>query len=185
MHQALAGRQERLSLSTFHTISTKNTPPGMCLQDIYLPSDPCSCEICSHYCTRPGWWTPEEAERVLATGYASRMMLEVSPELTLGVLSPAFRGSEGNFATQEYSGNGCTFLTGGMCELHGTGFQPLECRFCHHDRVGQGIECHSAIEASWQTPKGKKIVNRWIQLVHFRSAEYYYTLLKSHRRPRR
>lgn len=155
---------------------------GRRLQDAYPPSEPCACEICLQYCVRPGWWTPDEAGEVLRTAYAQRIMLEVSPERTFGVLSPAFRGCEKNFATQECAANGCNFLKDGRCELHGTGYQPLECRFCHHDRVGQGLECHSAIEAEWNTPKGKNIVNKWIQLVRFPWADYYYGLIKKSRR---
>jgi hypothetical protein len=109
-------------------------------------------------------------------------MLEVSPERTFGVLSPAFRGCEKNFAVQEYSKNGCNFLTNGLCELHGTGLQPLECRFCHHDRVGQGLECHTAIETEWNTPRGKKAVHKWIQLIRFPWADYFYELIKTNTR---
>ncbi len=157
-------------------------PLGKRLQEIYPPSEPCSCEICSRYCLRPGWWTPDEAEAVLRTDFAQRIMLEVSPERTFGVLSPAFRGCEKNFAVQEYSKNGCNFLTNGLCELHGTGLQPLECRFCHHDRVGQGLECHTAIETEWNTPRGKKAVHKWIQLIRFPWADYFYELIKTNTR---
>jgi hypothetical protein len=68
------------------------------------------------------------------------------PEGGWGVLSPAFRGCEGWIATQEASRNGCTFLKENKCELFGSGFQPLECRFCHHDRKGLGNECHATLE---------------------------------------
>ena len=46
------------------------------------------CEVCLTYCARPGWWTVEEAARAMDAGYSDRMMLEISPELTFGVLSP-------------------------------------------------------------------------------------------------
>ena len=57
----------------------------------FPPSKPCSCDICLGYCQRPGWWTVEEAAKAIEAGYADRMMLEMSPELTFGVLSPAFK----------------------------------------------------------------------------------------------
>ena len=63
------------------------------------------------------------------------MMLEMSPAFTFGVLAPAFKGCEMKFAYNEYASAGCTFLIDEQCELHGTGYQPLECRFCHHDRA--------------------------------------------------
>ncbi|HLN52665.1 MAG TPA: hypothetical protein VK212_03085 [Lentimicrobium sp.] len=129
----------------------------------FPPSEPCACEVCRNYCKRPGWWTIEEALKAFESGLAGRMMLEISPEYTFGVLSPAFRGNEGGIALQLFAGNGCTFLKDGLCELFGSGMQPLECRFCHHNRKGEGIRCHNEIEKGWNTPKGQKLVRRWLQ----------------------
>ena len=131
------------------------------LVEKYPPSKPCSCDICLGYCKRPGWWTVEEAARVFEYGYANRMMLEMAPERSFGVLSPAFKGCEGDFALEQYADRGCTFLKENLCELHGTGFQPLECRFCHHDRPGMGDRCHADIEKEWNTPTGRGLVVRW------------------------
>jgi len=102
-----------------------------------------------------------EATRALEAGYGNRMMLEVAPKLDFGVLSPAFKGCELRFALQEYAANGCTFLINNRCELYGTGYQPLECRYCHHDRVGEGTRCHAAIELDWKTALGRALVIRW------------------------
>lgn len=132
------------------------------LSDKYPPSQPCSCDICRSYCRRPGWWTVAEAAKAIEAGYGNRMMLEIAPELTFGVLSPAFRGCEMNYALQAFSKNGCNFLADGLCQLHDTGLEPLECRFCHHLRIGQGQKCHSDLEKDWQTPKGKELVSKWI-----------------------
>lgn len=134
------------------------------LKEKYPPSDPCSCDICRSYCIRPGWWTVEEAGDAIKAGYGHRMMLEISPEMTFGVLSPAFKGCEGNFALQEYADKGCNFLKNGLCELHGTGYEPLECLFCHHLRKGLGQECHSDIEMDWRTPAGQGLVKIWLEL---------------------
>jgi hypothetical protein len=127
----------------------------------FPPSEACACDICRRYCMRPGWWTVQEARRAFEAGYGSRMMLEVAPERTFGVLAPAFRGCERGFALQSFAGRGCTFLRDGGCELHGTGLQPLECRFCHHDRPGLGPRCHAAIERDWRSPAGRTLVARW------------------------
>jgi hypothetical protein len=127
----------------------------------YPPSEACSCDTCRLYCVRPGWWTVREAGEALRAGYGSRMMLEIPPERTFGVLSPAFRGCERNFALQDFADRGCTFLHGDLCELHGTGFQPLECRFCHHDRRGMGHRCHAALEDDWHSPAGRMLLTRW------------------------
>jgi hypothetical protein len=134
------------------------------LADKYPPSEPCACEICLAYCVRPGWWTVREAAGALNAGYAGRMMLEVSPERTFGVLSPAFKGCEGAFALNTHARRGCNFLKDNRCELYGTGFQPLECRFCHHDRPGLGPRCHTAIEKDWLTPAGRALVAGWSKL---------------------
>jgi hypothetical protein len=131
----------------------------------YPPSEPCSCEICRSYCIRPGWWTVQETVRAFNAGYANRMMLELAPDRSFGVLSPAFRGCEGTFALQEYASQGCNFLNNDRCDLHGTGFQPLECCFCHHDRPGQGPICHADIELDWNTPEGRSLVTRWCRRI--------------------
>jgi hypothetical protein len=134
------------------------------LEKRFPPSQPCSCRICLSYCQRPGWWTVEQAGRALKAGYADRMMLEISPERTFGVLSPAFKGNEGNLAMQFFADQGCTFLQDNLCELFGTGLQPLECRFCHHSRVGLGPKCHAALEKHWHSPDGQKLVLRWNEI---------------------
>ncbi len=131
------------------------------LAEKYPPSEPCSCDICLGYCRRPGWWTVEEAGRALDHGHGSRMMLEMSPDKSFGVLSPAFKGCEVHFALESFSDQGCTFLSESRCELHGTGLQPLECRFCHHSRTGLGPKCHADIEKNWNTPAGRALVVRW------------------------
>ena len=135
------------------------------LHQKYPPSEPCACDVCLTYCTRPGWWTVEEAERAIEAGYANRMMLEVAPELTFGVLSPAFKGCEGFYAVDQFARNKCTYLKENRCELFGTGHQPLECRFCHHDRRGVGPKCHADLERDWNTPAGQVLVAKWITQV--------------------
>jgi hypothetical protein len=134
------------------------------LKQKYPPSEPCGCAICLAFCQRPGWWTVEEAAKALRAGYTSRMMLEVAPDYSFGVLSPAFKGCEQGFAFQEFSIFGCNFLKNNLCELHDTGFQPLECRFCHHERTGLGQKCHMDLETDWKTNAGQLLVIQWGEL---------------------
>jgi hypothetical protein len=89
------------------------------------------------------------------------MMLEISPERSFGVLSPAFYGCERGFAIQEFAPRGCNFLKRERCELYGSGLQTLECRFCHHDRPDQGPLCHAALENDWRKPTGQALVECW------------------------
>ncbi len=132
------------------------------LADRFPASPPCGCEVCLAYCRRPGWWTVKEAAGAIEAGLGARMMLELSPNRTFGVLSPAFKGNEGQYAFNEFAAHGCTFLTADRrCELHGGGVQPLECRFCHHDRPGEGPKCHRALEKDWDSPAGRSLVAKW------------------------
>ncbi|MFN8255539.1 MAG: hypothetical protein U0W24_07615 [Bacteroidales bacterium] len=131
------------------------------LSKAYPPSKPCTCNVCRSYCIRPGWWTVTEARNAIYAGLAFRMMLEISPERDFGVLSPAFKGNEGNYSLKILSKNGCTFLKNDLCELFGSGLQPLECRFCHHERAGQGEKCHLEIEKEWNSDEGKQLVLEW------------------------
>ncbi|MBK7028102.1 MAG: hypothetical protein IPH45_02350 [Bacteroidales bacterium] len=133
----------------------------------FPPSEACSCEICQSYCQRPGWWTVAQASDAIAAGFANRMMLEMAPEGTFSVLSPAFKGNEVNFALEVYATQGCTFFSGGLCELFGTGHEPLECRFCHHERKGEGLECHAEIEKDWNSPDAKRLIVQWGNLTGF------------------
>jgi len=95
------------------------------------------------------------------------MMLEMAPDFTFGVLSPAFKGCEVQFSYQEFASAGCTFLMEGKCELHRTGHQPLECRFCHHDRPGLGALCHADLEKDWNTRAGRDLIVKWNEVVGF------------------
>jgi hypothetical protein len=149
------------------------------LAEKYPPSEPCGCEVCVAYCVRPGWWTVEEAAWAVTVGYARRMMLELAPEGTFGVLSPAFKGNEGDFASNRCARNGCTFLSQNRCELHGTGLQPLECRFCHHERRGLGPCCHADLEKDWNTPAGQALVERWGRLTGLWERMLFYRLARS------
>lgn len=137
------------------------------LPELFPPSEPCSCEQCRQFCARPGWWTVEEAAAAIRGGLAGRMMLEMAPGAEFGVLSPAFKGNEIAFSRQEFAAGGCGFLKDSLCELHGSGLQPLECRFCHHSRPGQGLQCHAALEADWKTPAGQSLVVEWSRLTGF------------------
>jgi hypothetical protein len=50
----------------------------------------------------------------------------------------------------------------GLCELYGTGLEPLECRYCHHLRKGMGEKCHTDIEKDWNSLDGQKLVKEWL-----------------------
>jgi hypothetical protein len=151
------------------------------LNKLFPPSGSCTCDICKNYCSRPGWWTVDEAIKAIGSDYADRFMLEISPEYSFAVISPAFKGAERNFALQEFSKKGCTFFNNDLCELFDTGLMPLECRFCHHTRIGEGKRCHDAIEKEWNTYKGQKTVETWMEKTNFKWKDYYYNLISNKR----
>ena len=140
----------------------KNKHPKTLVQK-YPPSAPCVCDTCLSFCARPGWWTVAQAKAAMSAGHTGRMMLEMAPDRSFGVLSPAFKGNEGKVALSIYAARGCCFLEENRCKLFGSGFQPLECRFCHHDRSGQGPQCHADLEKDWNTPPGRQLVARWLK----------------------
>jgi hypothetical protein len=123
------------------------------------------------YCQRPSWWTVEEAQKAMEAGYVGRMMLEISPERDFSVLSPAFKGNEGNYALQIFSKNWCTFFKNNLCEIFCTGFQPLECRYCHHERKGSGQACHLDIEKDWKTRRARDLIKKWGEITGFRTKQ--------------
>lgn len=130
----------------------------------YPPSQSCCCPVCLSYCKRPGWPLVEEARLAVEAGLANRLMLEFSPDLSYGILEPAFKGNEGYFALALYASQGCTFLEDmGQCSIFSQPYRPLECRFCHHERIGRGIHCHQAIAHEWNSSKGKRLVHYWLQ----------------------
>jgi hypothetical protein len=88
-----------------------------------------------------------------------------------GVLSPAFKGNECNYSLQAFSKQGCTFLSGGLCELYNSGIQPLECRCCHHNRPGLGKKFHLDFEADWNSDDGKRLIVKWGNLTGFRERQ--------------
>ncbi len=132
----------------------------------FPPSEGCACPTCISFCRRPGWPLVEEAHLAIDAGLAPRLMLEFSPDLSFGILAPAFSQNEGMFALSCFSNNFCTFFDKGSCALFGLVYRPLECRFCHHERIGQGNACHLALAHEWNTSKGKRLVQRWLRIMH-------------------
>ncbi len=124
------------------------------------PSAACCYEVHKN-AHRTGWWAVEEAKKAIEAGLSPRMMLEVSPDLSYGVLSPAYRSCEGNVSLSSCRKNGCTFCADGLCRLYNTGLQPLECRFGHHPSADIASNCHQTIERDWRTSKGQALVQAW------------------------
>jgi len=144
----------------------RRVPHRTNLEKKYPPSEACACAVCLAYCQRPGWWTVTQAAQALQAGYGRFIMLEIAPECNQAVLSPALRGCEGGPAMQAFANAGCIFQQADQrCQLHGTPFLPLECSFCHHERVGLGAQCHADLETDWRSDAGRRLVRRWCRQI--------------------
>ena len=130
------------------------------------------CPRCVSMCAeRPGWPTVREAEALLDAGYGGRLMLDwwvmLSTPDDVYVLSPAFIGREGRYATERPEGR-CTFLTReGLCELHEVG-KPLECAVADcrweertEERKVAVARMKAGIVGDWSGEAGRALVARW------------------------
>lgn len=124
----------------------------------------CSCDTCKSMCSRPCWPTPEEAERLIDAGFASKLMLDywvgdAEDGGDIDLLCPANPGSEGRRADTFDIRRGCIFHVEGLCQLHDSGLKPIEGKMARCKDSPSGI--HFAIAKTWDTPKGKQVIARW------------------------
>lgn len=147
-----------------------------------LKSGDCRCDKCASACRLlPGRMTPEEAQRAIAAGLASRMMLDwYDPCSRLGnndkvlMITPGSVGYEGTDApdTEDLFPGGlmqawtsgpepmpCTFFKDGLCGIHDSGFKPQQCRTVYAC-TGQGDE-NIVLARLWWTPLGQEVVEQW------------------------
>jgi len=96
--------------------------------------------------------------------------LSTSTHYPFGVFSPAFKSCEKSFATHQFANNDCNFLKNDCCEFYGTGHQPLECRYCHHERRSFGLQVmqiSKRLEGACQSSAGGSMDQAsWPKLLH-------------------
>lgn len=137
---------------------------------LYADSEPCQCEECRGYCTRPCWPTPFEANKLLDEGYADRLMLDWGTDgkggTNIAILCGALKGHEGQVAPYlPMSPAGCTFFVEGLCQLHDLRLKPIEGRASHHsDSPKKAQMRHRDIALSWDSDAGREVVARWREL---------------------
>jgi len=126
-----------------------------------LPSN-CDCEKCSSMCKAPCCGTPEDMQKLINHGYASRLMLDDWPGGP-DMLKPALKGSEGLSAPWEVSTEqGCTFWKNGKCELHDLGLKPIQGKLAHHNNsLEKCEEIEYLINNSWKTDESETVVENW------------------------
>lgn len=140
----------------------------------------CTCARCKAACERnPGWLSPEDARRAIDAGLSHRLMRDwLEPDSRYGnskrlyVLAPASLGYEGADAPdllRMILNNGvkgrCTFLTDGrLCEIHSSGFKPLQCRAGRSCVDDDEYLDNYAMARLWDTPEGRNLVRQWVEV---------------------
>jgi Fe-S-cluster containining protein len=139
----------------------------------------CTCETCISYCRRPGWFTPEEAQMAIASGYGKLLMLDYwvssGDKEDIFLLCPANPGYERQSApevslltmalyaavgTSNPLYSGCTMLsTDNRCGIHA--IKPLECKVAHHAFPDASTGLHEEIAMLWDNDAAQLIVNQW------------------------
>lgn len=142
----------------------------------------CSCRDCTSGCLRaPGWFTPEEANKAMDAGRAPQMMLDWMtkenrpPRFVKNntyILAPAVLGCEGHLAPEcdgldallgLWRKGRCVWLSGDMkCEIHDSGYKPLQCRSATHN--DEEFVDNYQMAVIWDTNEGKATVARWRKL---------------------
>lgn len=137
-----------------------------------MPSVDCptgGCDRCVQMCSnRPCWGTPEDARRLIAAGYGSRLMADywaVARDGDALIIAPAIEGYESKHAPFWPRGR-CTFLTpDGKCELHDLGLKPTEGRIadCREDEDSKanGNGVHRAVADSWMNEEAQALAAAW------------------------
>lgn len=116
--------------------------------------------------------TPAEAMKAIAAGHRDRLMrdwLELGGRRRLYVLAAASIGCEGIDAPEFELGDllmgncskgQCTFLKGGLCEIHATDYKPKQCR----ESMGCGEGCgpdNYEMARFWNTDEGREALACW------------------------
>lgn len=133
----------------------------------------CKCEDCAGAClVKSGRFTPREASKAINAGLAKKMMAETDV-LSLSkvyILTPATKGYGGKMAPlmsfisyffgETYP---CIFFKKGLCQIHDSGFKPVECRkLIHGNKEPFDVD---ALVKQWDTELGRKVLRKWRESV--------------------
>jgi hypothetical protein len=130
----------------------------------------------------PGWFAPEEARKAIEAGFANRMMCDWwEPDARYGneeniyVLAAASVGCEGDmaptftfwdilFGRGLSKGKCCMLNKDRLCEIHDSGFKPLQCRTalaCGAQEPWAGYNSNLETIKLWDTGEGRAVVELW------------------------
>lgn len=125
----------------------------------------CSCQVCKDMCKNPCIPVPEEAEKLIQSGYGARLtnrlVFDSRTYEDVEILVPSNPGSEGLIDAPFEAGKSCTFRTlDGLCELHSLDLKPLEGRLANHS-MPSGYNLNEYVKSRWNCDLGKEIVRKW------------------------
>jgi hypothetical protein len=107
----------------------------------------------------PGWMTPEEAMKAIEVGFAPRLSAVIEGNAI--AVAPSVVGNEGR--PTPHRPGWCTFLTEDrLCEIHDSGFKPIECRTgfgCRMDHPD--MPSVEDMHDMWNTSEGADAVAAW------------------------
>lgn len=136
----------------------------------------CDCEKCSLMCRCPCCGSVEDFEKIIAAGYADRLMFDDLPSSCDAgpILKPALKGHEGKGAPWGTgSERGCTFWKEGKCELHESGLKPIQGKIAHHDNERYYYdELAEIMKEDWGSMRGMALIEKWKDLVNFIDEEW-------------
>lgn len=157
-----------------------------------MRDDSCSCSLCVGRChDYPGWMTPWEAAVAIDAGFAFQLMRDRWESDSLfpktEVLCPAVIGAEGQTAPpnglkrirQAFGFCQCTFVSENRCQIHESGFKPLECRrtfACDAVRNNDSAPPALEIVPLWRTKFGRAVIRKWNNAVTIERGKNVYRL---------
>lgn len=110
---------------------------------------------------------PDEAEAAMKAGLAHSLMLDYwVAEDNIEVLCPAILGYLGTDAPFWPDGQ-CTFLKKNRCEIHDSGFKPLQCRMAK-GCTGEGTDKKDFVKI-WDTDPARALISKWKTMVSHES----------------
>lgn len=123
----------------------------------------CCCKLCQMQCHTPCLGTPQDIEKLIDAGYASRLAVtEWAAGIVLGVAKdtvPMLQAVD--------DGNYCTFFHDGKCELHDKGLKPTEGRLSHHSQRADNFVPKRSISwnvaKEWFNPENRQVVMRLLK----------------------
>lgn len=121
----------------------------------------CSCEKCAGMCrVSPCYPTPQEVVKAVRHGYKDKFMITGFIDQKFGIIWPLIAPEGIDWRHGPHIFHRCVFLNSDMkCDLHNTGFKPLEGRLLNHESTTEECE-HIRLEIllSWNTQEAFEVV---------------------------